>query len=149
MLPELFAKIHEPTVHCFAAVYLPDLSDDGAAAGDGGDDAPPPVPLRSGAFYNYDATEKRRAGGPDALTFLHEASARRRGAATPRPTRVERAPAVVVACCHRRRVVVGADRANLPAGRRIEQRSSPSLPIHSRSFDARIGTYTSVLRIIH
>lgn len=57
MLPELFEKIHEPTVHCFAAVYLPDVDADGA-------------PLVSGRFHDMDATERARQD--DEPRFLEE-----------------------------------------------------------------------------
>ena len=58
MLPELFEKIHEPTVHCFAAVYIPDVGMDGKS-------------LPTGQWYNFDATERQRGPGEEC-TFLHE-----------------------------------------------------------------------------
>jgi len=58
MLPELFEKIHEPTVHCFCAVYLPDIDENG-------------LPKMTGGFYNYDATERVREANEE-LVFLKE-----------------------------------------------------------------------------
>lgn len=58
MLPELFEKIHEPTVHCFAAVYCPDVNEDGGT-------------LVSGRFYDMDATERVRTP-PEETTFLEQ-----------------------------------------------------------------------------
>jgi transglutaminase-like putative cysteine protease len=58
MLPELFEKIHEPTVHCFAAVYIPDVGMDGKS-------------LVTGQWYNFDATERLRGPG-ESCAFLHE-----------------------------------------------------------------------------
>mmetsp|Transcript_36980 Transcript_36980/g.99650 ORF Transcript_36980/g.99650 Transcript_36980/m.99650 type:complete len:331 (-) Transcript_36980:73-1065(-) len=60
MLPELFEKIHEPTVHCFCAVYLPDIDEEG-------------LPKMTGSFYNYDATERVREANEEHV-FLHEES---------------------------------------------------------------------------
>ena len=59
MLPELFEKIHEPTVHCFAAVYIPDVGMDGKS-------------LPTGQWYNFDATERQRGESEDCQFLLEE-----------------------------------------------------------------------------
>ena len=65
MLPELFEKIHEPTVHCFAAVYIPDVGMDGKSLVTGRGTTLMPPSVCEGPENH--ARSYMKKGGRDAL----------------------------------------------------------------------------------